>query len=298
MSIQLSISDVRKELYLAAGGPGVQQAIHPANLLLGRIFKESFAKLFGNDRRLNWRSAIAGAVPQKKEWQTKIEEHVFKRLIGPQISREQAHLHERTEQVVAFWQAARSLCHWLVAHLWRARRQLASRTDIRFKLLVPSEASLSLEFKEEGWTDSVILTGIADFVINIPGKKHWCIVELNLGPSCPQADMAQMCLYHQILSAHYPGSAEALVLVEFKPHKEEHIFNADDFRTAQKRLMNLIGRLAGVTPGNTPISRRPPTGFFTIKDRQKCFEQGRRLVAIFRKCVGTISLAGDPRLDC
>jgi hypothetical protein len=294
MSIQLSISEVRKELYLAAGGPEVEQAIQPSNLLLGRIFQESFAKLFGNDRRLNWRSAIGGTVPQKKEWQRKLEEHVFKRLIGPRIGREQAHLHERTEQVVAFWQAARSLCHWLVAHLWRARRQLASRADIRFKLLVPSEEPLSLEFKEEGWADSVILTGIADLVLSIPGKKHWCIVELKLGPSCPEADMAQICLYHQILSAHYPGSAEALVLVEFKPHKEEHLFDAVEVKIAQKRFTDTIGRIAGVTPGDKRMKGQRKTGVLKKEDRQKCFEQGQQFVSIFREYGTLISLAGDP----
>ncbi len=294
MPVQLSVNQVRKEIYLAAGGTRVEQATQSSHLLLGRIFHESFEKLFGMDRRLHWVSVIGSSDPKIKDWQKKLEEHVYKRLIGPRLGREQVHLHDMSEQVVAFWQASKSMCRWIVELLWRARREPATGADTRIKLLMRSEEPFSLEFQEEGWIDSVILTDIADLVLNIPGKQHWCIVELKLGQPCPEADLAQVCLYHQILSSFQPGSAGALALVEFKPHKEEHLFDAVEVKNAQKRLINLIGRLAGVTPGNKGTSGRPRTGFFKIKDRQKCFEQGKRLVSIFRKCVGAISLAGDP----
>ena len=294
MPVQLSVNQVRKEIYLAAGGTRVEQATQSSHLLLGRIFHESFEKLFGMDRRLHWLSVIGSSDPKIKDWQKKLEEHVYKRLIGPRLGREQVHLHDMSEQVVAFWQASKSMCRWIVELLWRARREPATGADTRIKLLMRSEEPFSLEFQEEGWIDSVILTDIADLVLNIPGKQHWCIVELKLGQSCPEADLAQVCLYHQILSSFQPGSAGALALVEFKPHKEEHLFDAVEVKNAQKRLINLIGRLASVTPGNKGTIGRPRTGFFKIKDRQKCFEQGKRLVSIFRKCVGAISLAGDP----
>jgi hypothetical protein len=294
MTVQLSVSQVRKEIYLAAGSPGIEEANQPSTLLLGRMFYESFAKLFGNDRRLQWRPVIANADPKIKEWQKKLEEHVYKRLIGPRLGREQVHLHDRTELVVAFWQAAQSMCHWIVQLLWRSRRELARGADPRIKLLIPGPEPLSLEFKEQGWTDAVTLTGIADLVLSVPGKRHWCIVELKLGQACPEADLTQVCLYHKILSSLHPDAIGTLALVEFKPHREEHLFDAVEVKNAQKRLADLIGRLAGVTPGKKRIREQRKAAFYKEQDPQKSFEQGRQLVSIFREYGTPISLAGDP----
>jgi hypothetical protein len=294
MPVQLSVNQVLKEIYREARGTGVELTTQSSHHLLGQIFHESFEKLFGRDRRLQWLSAIGSSDVKILDWQKKLEKHVYKRLIGPRLGREQAHLHEITEQVVAFWQASRSMCRWIVELLWRARRESATGADTRIKLLMRSEEPLSVEFHEEGWIDSVIVTGIAGLVLSVPGKRHWCIVELKLGQPCPEADLAQICLYHQILSSFQPASAGALARVEFKPHKEEHLIDAVEVKNAKKRLANLIGRLAGVTTENARTGGKLQTGYFKIKDRQKCFEQGRRLVSIFRKSIGAISLAGDP----
>ncbi|UCH20765.1 MAG: DNA translocase FtsK [Deltaproteobacteria bacterium] len=294
MTVQLSVSQVRKEIYLAAGSPGIEEANQPSTLLLGRMFHESFASLFGYDRRLQWQPVIINADPKIKEWQKNLEDHVYKRLIGPRLGREQAHLHNQTELVVAFWQAAKSMCHWIVELLWRSRRELARGVDPRIKLLTRSQEPLSLEFKEEGWTDAVTLTGIADLVLSVPGRRHWSLVELKLGQTCPEADLTQVCLYHQILSSLHPDTTDALALVEFKPHREEHLFDAVEVKNAQKRLVDLIGRLAGVTSGKKRIREQRKAAFYKEHDPQKCFEQGRQLVSIFREYGTPISLAGDP----
>ncbi len=294
MPVQLSVSQVRKEIYQATGGPGIQQAVQPSNLLLGQIFHESFAALFGDDRRLHWRSAIGNADPNIKAWQSKLEEHVYKKLIGPRLGREQAHLHDRAEQVVDFWQASKSMCYWIAELLWRARRELAKDAGPRIKLLMPSEEPLSLEFQEEGWTDSVILTGIADLVLSVPGKQHWCLVELKLGTACPEADLAQVCLYHKILSSLYPGSAGAVALVEFKPHREENLFDAVELKNAHIRLLDVIGQVAGVVPGKKRFKGPRKTGLVKDEDPQRSFELGQQLVSNFREYGTAISLAGDP----
>lgn len=294
MSIQLSANQVRREIFLEAGGPAVKQMNQPTHLLLERIFGESFARLFGNDRRLHWSAAIGGTVPQKKEWQQKLETHVYKRLIGPRIGRERAYLHHTTEQLVAFWQASRAFCQWIVEHLWRARRELAAGGDTRFRLLTPIETPWSLEFQQEGWTDSVILTGIAGLALRIPGKRQWCLIELRLGQSCPEADIAQVCIYDQLLSSRHPGSDRTLALIEFKPHWEEHLFDAVEVTAAQKRLADLIGRIAGVTPGDTPARGQRKSVILKKEDRQKCFEQGEQLISSFREYGKLVSLAGDP----
>jgi hypothetical protein len=294
MSIQLSATQLRREIFLQAGGTAVEQVDQPINLLLERIFCESFAGLFGIDRRLHWSAAIGGTVPKKKEWRNKLETHVYRRLLGPRIGTERAYLHHTTEQLVAFWQASQSFCQWIVEHLWRARRELAAGGDTRFRLLTRIEAPLSLEFQQEGWTDSVIVTGIADLVLGIPGKRQWCIVELRLGQSCPEADMAQVCLYHQLLSSQHPGSDGTLALLEFKPHMEEHLFDAVEVKAAQKRFTDSIGRIAGVAPGDKQSTGQRKSVILKKEDRQKCFEQGQQLISIFRECGKVVSLAGDP----
>jgi len=162
MPVQLSVNQLRKEIYLAAGSTRVGQAPQSSHLLLEQIFHESFEKLFGMDRRLHWLSVIGSSNPKIKDWQKKLEEHVYKRLIGPRLGIERAHLHEMTEQVVAFWQASQSMCRWLVELLWRSRREPGTGADTRIKVLMRSQEPLSLEFQEEDWIDSVILTDIAN----------------------------------------------------------------------------------------------------------------------------------------
>lgn len=294
MTVQLSISRVREEIYLAAGGPDIEAANRPAILLLAGIFYESFAKLFGNDRRFQWRPVIASADPKIKEWHRNLENHVYKRLIGPRLGREQVHLHDRTELVVAFWQAAQSMCHWIVQLLWRSRRELARDAEPPLKLLTPDPEPLWLELKEQEWTDAVTLTGIADLVLRVPGERHWCIVELTLGQACPEAALTQFCLYHKILSSLHPEAVGALSLVEFKPHREEHSFDAVELKNAQKRLLDVIGRLAGVMPGKKRIREQHKAAFYKEQDPQTSFEQGKRLVSIFREFGTPLSLAGDP----
>ena len=297
MSVQLSVSQVRKEL-LRGAGAGSEGEARPSTLLLGRMFHETFAQLFGDDKRLHWRSVIDDADLSEREWRRALEEHLYKNLIGPRLGRELAHLQETSEQVVAFWQAAKGMCSWVVNLLWTARELVASGKGVKVNLLVSPEEPLSLEIVERGWTDSVVLTGIADLVLRIPGKPYWCIVELKLGRACPEADLAQVCLYHQILSSLNTDASGVLALVSFRPTKEERLFKAAEIGGAQKRLKGLIGRLAGVLPGEDKKTarktKRTQPAPLQKEELEKYFEQAKQLVSIAKEYGKEISLKGDP----
>jgi len=298
MPIHLSVSQVRKEIYTAAAGKSGNGEAQPSTLLLGRMFHEAFARLLGDDDSLNWRAAVANADPQKEDWGRLIQDHLYRRIIGPRLGREQVHLGQVTDQVRAFWQASKEMCRWVVDLLWTARKTSTKGEEPKVHLLLSPEEPLVLEIWEKGWTDSVTLTGTADLVLRIPGKSDWCIVELKLGRACPEADLAQVCLYHEILSSRRRGSAGALALVGFRPEKEERVFEIDELKDAQKRLISLIGRLAGVVPGRGPGERPSatdgPASASPGKTLKGYVAQGDELVAIFKEYGKEISIAGDP----
>ena len=298
MPVRISVTEVRREVYRLAGGPGAARDAQSSTRLLGRIFHETFARLFGNDERLNWRTVIAEAEHEEKEWERLLQVYLYKRFIGPRLGRERVHLRNATEEVIAFWQAAKAMNRWMVNLLWAAKKKTRSGKANNINLLMSPEEPLSLRIQEKGWKEPVVLTGIADLVLRLPGRSHWCIVELKLGRGCPEADLAQACLYHQILSSGERDDSGALALVSFTPEKEEQMFEASRIRDAQKGLKELIGRLAVVLPGErikTALKTvRPKTTKPLEEDPEKYFEQARQLVSIFMEYGKAISLEGDP----
>ena len=298
MPIQLSVSEVRKEIYRKAGGLKNDIDVTASTLLLGRMFHESFARMFGDDKRFSWRSVIAHADLDEEEWERLIEEHLYQRIIGPILGRERVHLKDATLQVVAFWQAAKAMNCWVVNLLWTARKGEKSGKRPAINLLVSPEEPLSMRIQEAHWTDSVVLTGIADLVLRIPGKDTWCIVELKLGKGCPEADLAQACLYHQILSSSERSASSAMALIAFRPEKEERLFEAANLHAAQKRLKSLIGSMAGVIPGKAnekaPCVKASTNELSSQQDREKYHLQAGQLVSIFQEYGKEITIAGDP----
>jgi DNA segregation ATPase FtsK/SpoIIIE-like protein len=111
-----------------------------------------------------------------------------------------------------------------------------------------AEEPLRWELRDDGWTDAVVLTGVADAVFRAPGGSEWCLIELKTGRTAPEADLAQACLYHQMLSASGAAANGALALLSFEPRKHERLFTAEELAHVQERLRHLIGRMAGVLP--------------------------------------------------
>jgi hypothetical protein len=285
MPVKLSVTQVRKEIRRNAGNPRDENGGLPSTLLLGQLFHESFSQFFKADEQHRVRSLIAKAEYNEQEWRRVLQNYIYESFIGPKLGREQDRLTEASEQVISFWQAAKAMCGWLTGLLWTARRDLK---EPEFGLLVNPEESLSLTIQNEGWSDSVILTGIADLVIRIPGKPYWCVAELKLGRGCKEADLSQAFLYHKILSEREPNSSGIPALLSFKPEMEEYVFTSSEIRDAQEKLEALIGRMAGVLPDHKPETKEESVL------SQKYFEQAEQLISIFKEYGNEISLKDEP----
>jgi hypothetical protein len=295
MAVTVAVSDVRKEIYRKTGRlKNDVPDVRPSTLLLGRVFHEAFALLFSENSRFSWRSVLAHAEADEREWEKLLEEHLYNRLIGPRLGRERVHLQDATEQVVTFWKAASAMSRWVASLLWAAREESRGGKASDIHLVVSPEEPLSMKIQEKGWKDSVFLTGIADLVLRIPGREPWCIVELKLGQGCLEADLAQACLYHLALSSRQGDSPSAMALVSFRPQKEERLYKADALQAAQKTLKALIGRLAGVVSGKPARTQKLEFKKPVPEDPEKYSDQARQLVAIFREYGKEITLEGSP----
>jgi DNA segregation ATPase FtsK/SpoIIIE, S-DNA-T family len=310
MSVLLSVSQVRKEILLIAGSSASSDANAPSTRLLGRIFHDSFAKLLGIDARFNWESALIDAGPDEKEWQDRLIHHVYDRMIGPAFQREQVHLRNMTPSVIAFWKAVQGMCEWIAALLWEAKKP---GKPAKIDLVFSPEQEVSIPFFEEGWSDTVVLSGIADLILKIPeshGTKcsrltqhaasstrpcpDWCVVEFKLGIACPEADLAQACLYHLMLSEQPGASSGAMAYIRFGPDKTERIFMPDEIQSVQNHLKILIGRLAGVLPGGSLPEAHPSRSAPVPLYPPSSIPQAKQLVSIFKEYGKEIALDGSP----
>jgi DNA segregation ATPase FtsK/SpoIIIE, S-DNA-T family len=278
MAVTLQVSDVRAEIYRSAGGLQSSGAGAGSTALLGRIFHEAFAELVGADARKNFHAAIDEAEESLDEWRAALVNHAYQRLVGPRLRTHHAELNFSPEQVLNFWDAAQELCEWLADLLWEAKERGVALNAA----LVTAEEPLRWELRDDGWTDAVVLTGVADAVCRAPGSPDWCLIELKTGRTAPEADLAQACLYHQMLSASVADANGALALLSFGPRKHEQLFAAETLGEAQERLRHLIGRLAGVLPAPEPHPAAASSGLLPStapRSRLTSRSWGRRFCA-------------------
>jgi hypothetical protein len=160
---------------------------------------------------------------------------------------------------------------------------------------------LSLELREPTWTDSVVVVGIPDVLVKAPNSSAWCVIELKLGRTAPEADLAQTCLYHLMLSCSEQyrrdsrSESGSLALVSFEPEPRERLFAAPELENARRTLTELIGRLAGVCGKQRdpakPVSRVVPPA---SEPESRYKELGEKLVATLREYGADARLAGPP----
>ncbi|MSR58520.1 MAG: DNA translocase FtsK, partial [Planctomycetaceae bacterium] len=291
MPVTISVSQVRRALYQGAGFSGAQGDGAPSTAVLGQWFHEGLGMLVGRDSPASPLAQLAALDADLDLWKQTLVEHAYTRFVGPRLTREQAALHDAAPQVLAFWQAIQAACHWLAELSWGLRPQRPSRRSIQpapwqtLADLFTTEEPLDCILHEPGWADSVRLVGIADAVVRLSQTGAWCAIELKLGQTCPAADLGQACLYHLMISkaratdarggtsAPAPGDAGTLALVSFRPDRHEQLFTAAELGSARERLIDLIGKLAGVemlpsavigesaasTGGPPPRENRPPS---------------------------------------
>ena len=277
MSVSVTVSDVRKAIqWHAAPGDG-----EPSSAQFGRLFHETFAGLLT-------RGASLDPVGSNRD---DLMRYAYEHFVGPKLSRDRVLLHTQAARVVAFWKSVESLCGWL--------SELGDVAPI-----VSTEEPLTCELSDPRWTDTVRLTGIADAVLRVPATGRWCVVELKLGRTTPEADLAQAVLYHMIATeaeaerGGRPGAGMqgSVAVVGFGPGRRERLFSAEELANARPKLLDLIGRLAGVVgetkPGANPpkTPRIAPTQEPTTAHRRL----GERLIEVLAEYGVDTALGGEP----
>jgi hypothetical protein len=286
MPVGLQVRQVRDAIYEAAGRPAGEG--EPSTALLGRLFHEVFAELVDARSAANFVAALADVDPAPEAWRAALLDHIYRRLVGPRLASHHAVLQPVAGRVLTFWQAVREMCDWLVELLGAGREAADLTATLR------GEQPLRWEVREKDWTDTVVLTGVADLVWRLPDDRPWCLVELKLGRNSPEADLAQACLYHQMLS-NGPGSngEGALSLVSFEPQRRERLFQGTEVQSAQQKLKDLIGRLAGVLPAREK-EERPERALPADAATDAHHEIGKKLVAALKEYGVVVQADGDP----
>lgn len=296
MTVELSVGTVRAALTRASGSnaAGVGES---ATLLLGKIFHEVFADLVSSDATRSGLRVLAEGGPEPARRREQLLEHTWRRLVGPRLRRHGAALQSTSTQVLVLWRAAQSLVEWLdpiVAELLSHSAEARGAWEHLEKLL-QAEVPLECELREKNWAEPVRLVGVADSLLHIPGAPNYCAIELKLGRASPVVDLGQAALYHLILShGRNDATRSALALMRFSPEREERLVEAKALAESQQRLLDLIGRLAGVTREESvplPVGAGPnPPSDFQIPEHQ---EIGKRLTRAYREHGVGIELRGE-----
>ncbi|MBN1107023.1 MAG: hypothetical protein JXL84_26705, partial [Deltaproteobacteria bacterium] len=297
MTVTLSVHDVRDHIR-RAGSSGISRPGQSSNVLLGRIFHEVAADLARADPGENVFSLFENLDFQRDVWLSRLVSQTYEKLLGPRLARDQARLHGASEGVLHLWAAIQSLCGWLVDLAWEAmnptgRKRALSWDDLRMALR--AEVPLEVDLRVPGWSESVRLTGIADSLLRLPRTGSWCVQEYKLGRTSPEADLAQVCLYHLILVQTSPqrkrsrgrSRNRALALISFRPEVEERLFSEEEIATVQEKLLDLIGHLAGFFG-----KRSLPAGGPEWKVPDAMGELGRKVIEVFTEYGRPVETAG------
>lgn len=293
MTIELSVSDVRSALAKAGGEAGVGD---PASLLLGTIFHGTFADLVGRDPERSGLRVIAEGRGDDRRRREQLLGLAWSRLVAPRILRHAAALQPTSAQVLTAWQATKHLCGWLdgvVLELLDRHPETQGAWE-NLASLLEAEVPLECELSESNWTEPVRLVGIADSILRAPHRDGYCAIELKLGRAKPVVDLGQAVLYHLILSRSARRSGpSAISLLRFSPELDERLIDASAVAEAQKRLLHLIGSLAGVLRPEPERRAQPAT---PAPPPPELEELGKRLQRAYREHGVGIELRGAPQV--
>ncbi|MCW5979325.1 MAG: DNA translocase FtsK [Bryobacteraceae bacterium] len=226
--------------------------------LAGRLFHETVAGLLHGD--WDWTTTLT---VENLEDHQKLRQHAYERLLGPRLALYELGLRESGREALWLWRAVKEFCKWFCGVLKAASDRGWIRWDEQTESwlgaghMISSERPLSRDFHRPAWRAPVRLTGVADAVLWNPLTSQWCCLEFKLGDAAAKADLAQAALYHSLLSER-PEAEGALALVRFLPERREFLLEPAQLEPVQARLVDLIGKLAGVTagPGAAPLETR------------------------------------------
>ena len=281
----LTVSEVRKAIYLAAGGFQAPGPGESSTALLGYLFHETFRLLTGPDPKVNLSRPLEQADRDLVSWESQLIRHSYLWCVGPQMVEHQAKLQGNTAEVLNYWRAVENLCKWICDVLFRQSEPAQAIEQLRRFIFAENELDCQAELSDPTWQDTVILQGRLDAVLRQPGTGRLCAVELKLGQTSPEADLAQACLYHLLLSKTDPSEpAQDLALLTFQPEIHERVWKGPELEEAQASLKALIGKLAQAE-GPKHEEERP---------KGKVKEMATRLLEGFKEFGAPIQLEGKP----
>ena len=276
MPVKVSVTKIRKKIMAGVQLTSDENTLS-SSLFLCRIFHQVFARLLKKESPF-----FINKIPKtsKQEWEKAVLDHLYKHLVGPVLSKNKNILNDKSRQVIYFWQAVKNMNEWITDLLWTSEKD-------KIDIFITPEKPLEHKIYKDGWSDSVILTGIADLVIGIQKTSDWCIVELKTGKGCREADLAQAALYHYILSSKTKKKNGVVSFIRFGPDKKELLFQSSKLIKTQVKIISLIGEIANVTNSKKkePIIK---------KDKPLLLNQAKQLIEIFKEYGKEISLDGMP----
>ena len=326
MPVTITVSQVRRALYESAGMSDAPGDGLPSTSVLGTWFHEGLRFLIGDGSGASPLAKLADVDVDLELWKQTLVAEAYGRFVGPRLTRERAALQDAASQVLTFWQAMQAASWWLAELSWSLRPARISRRSpqpLPWQTLAEcfsTEEPLTCELRAPGWSDSVRLVGVADAIVRLAHTGAWCAIEFKLGQTSPVIDLGQACLYHFLISSTIAAQAASslpsadvhdgtgtLALVSFRPQRHEQLFSAADLVPVRQRLLDLIGKLAGVdsaqmTPpverlaSSGPSSTRSPlpaAAVAAFHPTENHLELGKKLKAALAEYRVTVEL-GDP----
>ena len=273
----LNVTDIRNNVYWAAGGPRSAGDGERALPLLGTLFHQTYAGLTGSDERVNLVRPLERADATRESWRRELASHAYAWHVAPRLEEHQAELQGEASAVASYWDAVRNLTGWLADLVWEQRGAGRSVSEAREVVFADTEREVSVALDDDAWSAPVTVSGRIDALLRQPQTGALCALELKSGRTAPEADVCQAAMYRLLLGT------DDVALLSFKPEPHEQRFASDQLEEAQSKLKALIGRLAGVLGDKpAPVAQRPST------------DTGKKIVDALREGGIRVKLDGDP----
>jgi S-DNA-T family DNA segregation ATPase FtsK/SpoIIIE len=295
----VNVTEIRNNIYWAAGGPRSAGDGERALPLLGTLFHQTFAGLTGSDERVNLVRPLERADATRECWRRELASHAYAWHVAPRLEEHQAELQGEAAAVASYWEAVRNLTGWLADLVWEQRSAGRSVAEAREIVFAESEREVSVALTDDAWTAPVTVNGRIDALLRQPQTGALCALELKSGRTAPEADVCQAAMYRLLLGS------EDVALLSFKPEPHEQRFASDQLAEAQAKLKALIGRLAGVLEEAVPrrsseflgsseaaqLHSEEPRG---TRGTPRNSDTGKRIIESLREGGVRVKLDGEP----
>ncbi len=287
-AVRVSVSDVRREIYRASGyASGEGEA---STEFLGTLFHRVFQAVMDPASEFAWHTVLD---PENLQDAARLREHVYTNILGPRLRQNQAALQDCAQQVLSMWEATGHLCRHICQLLTNSVQQRHLRYDAATRTWIglenfTNEQELAWLVQDPGWTAPVLVSGIVDATWHNPTSRHWCAIELKLGAGSSDADLAQLCLYHEMLRDSRKEHASSISLLHFQPELHWQQYSEAQIEPVKPKLRALIGKLAGLIPNGAA----PTVDVPAPKPAHR--ELGARLVQVLAQFGPMVALESDP----